>query len=326
LKALAWLFVLLIPYLIIQFRARKTVPSSALKDKSVLITGCDTGFGNLTALKLAANGDIKVFAGCLTKKGLEDLKAKSPQNLIPFPLDVTNQESIENAFDFVKKGLTHPEGLWGVINNAGLLRVGLSEVASYDEMKLMFDVNVFGLAMISRRFIPLLRKCKGSRLINIASVAGRLSGQGLGAYAASKFAVEALSDALRRELYCWGVKVVIIEPGVMKTNLYDAPFKDTIDQLWPSIPEDAKEAYGRSYFEKQLEEAKKLLDLVGGNPTKVVDTLVHAVTSEHPPDRIAVGFDSPIWIGLSYLPSFASDFLLRLLEYNHPVPLALQRK
>eukprot|EP01103_Thecamoeba_quadrilineata_P004996 TRINITY_DN14856_c0_g1_i1.p1 TRINITY_DN14856_c0_g1~~TRINITY_DN14856_c0_g1_i1.p1 ORF type:complete len:329 (-),score=76.69 TRINITY_DN14856_c0_g1_i1:113-1099(-) len=297
-------------------------PPEVLKGKSILITGCDTGFGNLTARRLDSEGQFTIFAGCLTQKGIESLKAGSSQNLIPFLLDVTNGDSIQSAAEMISK--KSPEGLWGIINNAGLLRGGLLETTPYEDWKLTFEVNVFGMAMITKALIPHLRKIKGSRVVNISSVAGRTATAGTSAYSASKFAVQALSDALRRELAVWGIHVVIIQPGIMKTPLYDQPFEKTVDAIYDSYSEAAKEAYGRDFAAKSFESAKKLVEKVNGDPNQVVEALTVSVKAKSPPHRLSVGKDTPVWIGLSFLPSGVGDFILSALA-KAPVPAALAK-
>eukprot|EP01101_Sappina_pedata_P002716 TRINITY_DN12931_c0_g1_i1.p1 TRINITY_DN12931_c0_g1~~TRINITY_DN12931_c0_g1_i1.p1 ORF type:complete len:351 (+),score=98.09 TRINITY_DN12931_c0_g1_i1:28-1053(+) len=319
-----------IPYIYIQVRALKRVPQSLLNGKAILVTGCDTGFGFMTSREIAKNESLTVFAGCLTQKGIEELRSLSPPNLIPFPLDVTSQESIDKAYELVsgwlsKNGHSPSDGLFALVNNAGVLRAQLVETTPIEEMHLMMNVNVIGMAMMVKKFLPILRNTKNSRIINIASVAGRLACAGIAAYSASKFAVEAFSDSLRREVNVWGVKVSIIEPGIMKTPLYDASIKDTIDKQWNNYSESVRESYGREYFDKMYVSGTKLVEFIGGNPQKVVDSLVWCINSDSPPHRVSVGHDAPFWILLSYLPSWISDVALQIVESGNPIPAAAQK-
>jgi NAD(P)-dependent dehydrogenase (short-subunit alcohol dehydrogenase family) len=303
--------------------SHQPIPSAGLKGKAVLITGCDTGFGRLTAQKLDSEGDFRVFAGCLTQKGVEELKEGATDNLVPFLLDVTSDTSIKSAADFINK--ESPDGLWAIINNAGLLRGGLLETTSYQDWKLTFEVNVFGMAMITKALIPSLRKIKNSRVVNISSIVGRTAMPGTSAYSASKFAVQGLSDALRRELVDWGVNVVIIQPGIMKTPLYDAPFEKTVDQLWDQYPETAKEAYGKEFVAKSFQKSKDLVTKIGGDPNTVVAALCSVVKAKNPPHRKSIGKDAPFWIVLSLIPSSVGDYILKALNKGN-VPLAAQKK
>jgi len=297
--------------------------SAELKGKSVLITGCDTGFGRMTAQKLVSEGDFQIFAACLTQKVVDELNASGSPNLVPVLLDVTSDSSIKAAVEIINE--KSPDGLWAIINNAGLLRGGLLETTTYQDWKLTFEVNVFGMAMITRALIPSLRKVKNSRVVNISSIAGRTAMAGTSAYSASKYAVQGLSDALRRELYDWGVQVVIIQPGIMMTPLYDAPFEKTVDQLWDQYPEAAKEAYGKEFVAKSFQKSKDLVKKIAGDPNQVVDVLCSVVKAKTPPHRKSVGKDAPFWVSLSFLPSSVGDFILKSLNKGN-IPLALQKK
>lgn len=182
-------------------------------------TGCDTGFGHLLANKLNAEG-YTVYAGCLnpTGRGPQDLLkfAKFPQRLHLLQLDVTKNEDIVAALALVKDSLQmKKEKLWGLVNNAGIAKFGLLEWGQISDYEKLFDVNVLGMCRVTRAFLPLLRKSKG-RVVNVASLAGRIAVPGLGIYSMSKHAVVAFSEALRREMLPWGVKVISIEPAGYK--------------------------------------------------------------------------------------------------------------
>jgi len=302
------------------------VEPAVLKDKAVLITGCDTGFGNATALRLDAQNNVKVFAGCLTEKGVEELRSKGSERLVAFKLDVTKEASISDGVKHVQKNLeSSGTKLWALINNAGILRSGINEVATPDDWSLQFSVNVFGMAAMCRHFTPLMRQCADSRIINIASVVGRFAMPGLGAYTASKHAVEGFSDSLRRELKTWGISVVIIEPGVMKTPLYQVQFSSELDRMFNSYSEDVQRTYGKEYFGDMLKRFRETHDRLGGDPVKVVDALQACVNSKYPPHRLAVGNDTPLWLTLSYLPTWISDPLVHLTG-SKALPAALKEK
>lgn len=250
------------------------IPASDLSNKTVVITGCDTGFGQLLALKLAHAG-MTVFAGCLTDAGLRALQQTAESQptwkLHVFALDVTNVESVERFYSHVEKALPDKQaGVWALVNNAGVLRGGNLETQPLSAWTLQLNVNVFGIAAMTKTFLPLLRRAKG-RIINVASVAGRLGTPGTSSYNASKFAVEGLSDAWRRELAIWGIDVVIIEPGIMKTPLWDQPLKDAeVDSVWGTLTAEQQQLYGREYFAECYVAGKELVDTIGGNPMMVV--------------------------------------------------------
>lgn len=293
---------------------------SQLTRRSVLITGCDSGFGLLTTHRLSRKG-VKVFAACLTEEGVQKL-SKSP-NVTPFLMDVTNPESVQKAFEFIQPKC--PNGLWGVINNAGVLRSGALEIMPISHWQLQMNVNVLGIAIVTRTFFPLLLKAKG-RVVNIASVAGRFATAGTSGYNASKFAVEGLSDSWRREFKIWGIKVILIEPGIMKTPLWDVPMKEAeFDGVWNSLTEDQQKRYGKDYFVQTEKTAKDLIRKLGGDPQLVVNALDDAITCRYPNTRYTVGKDAVLWVGLSYLPVPVADFLISKVMKSPP-PACFQRK
>jgi len=293
-----------------------------LSRKAVLITGCDSGFGKSLAKQLAAKG-IQVYAACLTPAGQKEFE--KVKGVTAIPMDVSSEKSVHEAYALVSKKLGN-NALWGIVNNAGVLRGGAFECTLQRDWHLQFNVNVIGLAHVTQVFLPLLRRVQGSRIVNISSVAGRFSMPGTASYSATKYAVQGLSDALRREMKVWGIKVIIIEPGVMKTPLWDVPFdkkrmQADIDQLSPEV----QELYGMDYFEEGFESSKKLVEKLANDPQLVVDVLEEALTTKYPLTRYTVGKDSPLWIFLSYAPTWLSDFLLGL-DKSNPIPAALKKK
>jgi len=317
LKKLAVIYVL---YRVIKYILSRRKLAS-LRTRPVLITGCDTGFGLLTTQRFSLRG-IPVFAACLTEEGVKRL-AHTPF-VTPFLMDVTKEESVAAAYELVANKA--PNGLWAIINNAGVLRSGAFEFTPISHWRIQLDVNVMGIAITTKTFFPLLFKTKG-RIINIASVAGRTATPGTSAYNASKFAVEGLSDALRRELKIWGIKVILVEPGVMNTNLWDSTKLETqVDFMWKSITKEQQERYGREFFVQTEKSASLLINKLAGNPKQVVDVLEHAVTAVSPKIRYPVGLDSYIWVGLSYLPTSVADFLITKLIMRSPPIAALQKR
>jgi len=291
---------------------------SDLSNKAVLITGCDSGFGKALTQQLASKG-ISVFAACLTEQGKNDLgKVKNVQ---AFQMDVTKDESVKAGVEFVTKNLKG-QVLWGVVNNAGVLRGGVLELSSLKDFNLQLDVNVVGMARVCQQFLPLLRHSKG-RIVNISSVAGRFAFPGTCGYSASKFAVQGFSDSLRRELAVWGVKVVIVEPGVMRTPLWDVPFnQEKMREDLKAFPESIFNSYGMEFFEKSLQSSKDMIGSLASDPQLVVDVLDEALTTKFPLTRYSIGKDVPIWFGLTYFPTWLSDFILTL-DNKRPVPADL---
>lgn len=302
--------------------ASRSFRLSHLRDRAVLITGCDSGFGKALTKQLSSKG-ITVFAACLTEQGKKDLS--NVKNVNAFLMDVTSQQSVKDGFSYVSKQLKPKQGLWGLVNNAGVLRGGVHECTPHSDFQLQLNVNVLGMAYVTQTFLPLLRLSKG-RIINISSVAGRFAFPGTCAYSASKFAVQGFSDSLRRELAVWGVKVIIVEPGIMRTPLWDVPFdkKKMLDGV-KEIPEDIINLYGMEYFEKSYEASKEMVSKLSSDPQLVVDVLEEALTTSYPLTRYSIGKDTYLWFFLAYAPTWFSDLLLRL-DPNKPVPAALKGK
>ena len=190
--------------------------------KAVLITGCSTGIGRATAERLAA-GDWKVYATARRLESIADLAAKGCETLA---LDVTDEASMEAAVKHVEEA----EGAVGVlINNAGYSQSGAVETVPMDEVRRQFETNVFGLVRMCQLVLPGMRRQRWGRIVNLSSMGGRLVFPGGGLYHGTKYAVEAISDALRFEVRDFGVDVILIEPGLIKTEFGETAAKGTGD-------------------------------------------------------------------------------------------------
>ncbi|XP_029450713.1 retinol dehydrogenase 7-like isoform X2 [Rhinatrema bivittatum] len=241
-----WLLALLGLYFLYRwYRDRQILQN--LPDKYVLITGCDSGFGNLLAKQLDRKG-MRVLAACLTQRGAEQLKEATSQRLQTLILDVADSQSVAAAADWVKQQVGD-RGLWGLVNNAGILiPVAPNEWLIKDDFLKILNVNLVGVIDVTLPLLPLIRKAKG-RIVNVSSIAGRLALCG-GGYCISKYGVEAFSDSLRRELHSFGVKVSIINPDFFKTMILKANvLQENFQQVWSRIPKETKEHYGQKYFE-----------------------------------------------------------------------------
>lgn len=173
-------------------RDRRTLPS--VKDKHVFITGCDSGFGNLLARRLAQRG-FRVLAACLTPQGADGLQRGCAGNLRTTLLDVTRSESIRRAAEWVREEVGE-KGLFGLVNNAGVANpIGPTEWMRIEDYKQVMAVNTFGAIEVTLQLLPLLKRARG-RVVNTSSVLGRLSANG-GGYCVSKYCIEAFSDSLR---------------------------------------------------------------------------------------------------------------------------------
>lgn len=179
--------------------------------KAVLITGCSTGIGRATAELLAGKG-WNVYASARKESAIEDLKAKGCKTL---SLDVTDEKSMKRAVDAV----VDAEGAVGaLVNNAGYSQSGALETLPMDSVRRQFETNVFGLLRMCQLVLPGMRGQGWGRIVNLSSIGGKVVFPGGGIYHGTKHAVEAISDALRFEVAGFGVKVVIIEPGLIKTE------------------------------------------------------------------------------------------------------------
>jgi NAD(P)-dependent dehydrogenase (short-subunit alcohol dehydrogenase family) len=264
--------------------------------KTVLITGASTGIGYATAKFLAAQG-WRVLAGARKQ---EDIDRLSNENgVFGFALDVTNDEQVEALGDMLSREC--PSGLDGLINNAGIAVTGPWEFVDPEDLRRQFDVNVFGLVDITRVALPFVRRACG-RVVNVGSIAGLIADALLGPYAASKFAVEAITDSLRREVAPLGVQVCSINPGPIDTPiLYKVK-----EKLYSS--EEEKRVYG-ARIEKRV--AAFLSQRKNAEPVEIVTKAIHhALTAKSPRARYYVGKGSRLIATLSKLPERVLDAIL----------------
>ena len=186
----------------------------------VLITGATAGIGRHAALHLARKG-FHVFATGRRKEALAELKVEAEgTQLDTFELDVTDVESVRTAVAEVDRR-TNGYGLDALVNNAGYGMLGPLEMISDEDLRAQHATNVFGLMAVTRAFLPKMRERGAGRIVNVSSAGGRIAFPFMGVYSSSKYAVEALSDALRNEVYPFGIKVVLIEPGLIHTEFAD---------------------------------------------------------------------------------------------------------
>ena len=216
--------------------------------KTVVITGCSSGFGRQLALNLARRGD-RVFATMRGTKGknaavaeeLAETATRDGLDLHVLELDVTSTASVDAAAALILAEAGAPDT---VVNNAGVMLTGFTEAFTPEEMTAQLDVNVVGIHRMNRAFLPAMRQRGRGLIINLSSVAGRLSAPFFGVYHASKWAVEGYSMALRGELACCGVDVVVVEPGPFATALFDvSPQPADVDQRVADYPEIARTAF-----------------------------------------------------------------------------------
>lgn len=276
-----------------------------MQTHTILITGATAGLGRLTSLILASHGHRVIATGrneaAFTALRNEALTAK----IETVQLDVTSESSIAEACAEVDR-LTENRGIDVLINNAGYSLAGpISEIDDAD-LRAQFDTNVFGLMAVTRVFLPKMRERGLGRIINVSSVAGRITTPLLGAYHASKYAVEALSNALRLELAPFGIDVILIEPGPIRTELPDR----TMSQV--EKYHTAASAYTVLFEER--EEIRKFFT-TGSVETEVVTrAIVCAVEAKRPRTRYVVPRAAYLVIlPLTLMPTRLTDFLLRNL-------------
>jgi len=281
------------------------------KNRAILITGCDTGFGHLSALEFNRLG-FHVFAGCLLSDGdgAKELKQKvSRKNAITIlQLDVTNEEQIKEAFNvvdnFLKDSSNGVNELYGLLNNAGVMFCGQTEMyeaPKVDDIEKQMNINAYGTVRVSRMFAPLIRKSRG-RIVNITSIVARLAIGGTMAYALSKAAAAKFTEMLQVELARFGVKVIGIEPWIVRTNLIvGKQLKQSVVDNWENkSSEEVKKAYGEAFYKRQLELMNFYSNFPYNSTTDmVVAAIKEAMTSYEPDSNYRVvhpALDWTIWI------------------------------
>ncbi|XP_071341198.1 D-beta-hydroxybutyrate dehydrogenase, mitochondrial [Trachinotus anak] len=288
-----------------------------VKGKAVLITGCDTGFGHAIAKHLHKLGFI-VFAGCLLKdkggEGAKELEEFHSDRMKVVQLDVCSEEQVNQAVEYIKDNLEDSErGLWAVVNNAGVSTFGEVEFTSMDTYKQVSEVNLWGTIRVTKAVLPLIRRAKG-RVVNLASMYGRMGNVMRSPYCISKYGVEAFSDCLRYEMKGWGVKVSIIEPGnfIVATGILTRDIvASTANKLWNEAPSNVKEDYGKAHFEHHMALMRSYCNSGHKDVSPVLDDITDAIVSKRPYSRYNP-MEPHWWIRLqvmSHLPGAISDLL-----------------
>ncbi|WP_226041952.1 SDR family oxidoreductase [Natrinema sp. DC36] len=272
------------------------------RKKSVLITGCSSGIGRATARAFLAE-DWQVFATARNVDDIDDLEEAGCETLA---LDVTDPEQVASV---VEETVDIAGSIDCVVNNAGYAQMGpLEDVATVD-LHRQFDVNVYGPHRLTRAALPHMRAQGEGCIVNVSSVIGRISMPGAGAYAGSKHALEAMSDALRGEVDEFGIDVVVIEPGPVETN-----FSDRVDD---ELPEDERTPAYESLYEL-YDDAQLIGGGSGGpfasDPEDVAEAILESATSPDPPARYPVGPLAQYGLYARYLPDRLRDAVYGLLR------------
>ncbi len=257
-----------------------------------LITGSSSGIGFETSLLLARNG-IYTYATMrnLSKsKEILDITKKEHLPLRVLPLDVTNEESTREAIDMVMYEQNRIDIL---VNNAGYSLVGALEQLSMDEIREEFETNFFGIIKLIRKVLPIMRKQRGGRIINVSSLAGRIGLPLVSAYVSSKFALEGLSESLKYEVQDFGIYVILIEPGVIKTNFIKnlKIGKQVITSENGNVNTSSADLPYAEITQKRISAFKPRFEK-GSSPKEVADTILEGVTSNKPKFRYIVGQDA----------------------------------
>ncbi|HJR18240.1 MAG TPA: oxidoreductase [Actinomycetota bacterium] len=266
--------------------------------KSVLITGCSTGIGRVTAERLLANG-WKVTATARRVEAVKDLADKGARVL---SLDVTDEDSMSSAVAAVEEA----DGAVGVlINNAGYGLQGPVEEVPMDEVRRQFETNVFGLVRMCQLVLPGMRSQRWGRIVNISSIGGKLVFPGGALYHGTKHAVEAISDAMRFEVRPFGVKVILVEPGTVLT-----PFGDTATS---SISTGGPYAAFKEGLADTVKGAYEgTMAKMAISPDKVAKVIEKAIASSRPKARYAVGAPARMGIAMRRVtPDRMFDAVLR---------------
>ncbi|HLY27737.1 MAG TPA: SDR family NAD(P)-dependent oxidoreductase [Aggregatilineales bacterium] len=254
----------------------------------VLITGASKGIGRATALYLDKQG-YNVFAGVRNPADGEALRKEASSRLRPIQIDVADQGQIKAAERQVSQ-IVGEVGLAGLVNNAGIAVGAPLEFIPIDELRRQLEINVVGQVAVTQAFLDSIRKARG-RIVNVSSIGGRIAGPNLGAYHASKFALEGITDTLRIELKRWGIEVISIEPGSIRTPIWEtstALAKRLMAQMPPQ-------------FQKMYPEMAAAADRLAANsttggtaPEKVAEVIGRALSSPRPRTRYLVGPDAQI--------------------------------
>ena len=247
---------------------------------TVLVTGASTGIGEATALHLKELGFDSV--GAVRKE--EDAERLRSHGVRTVKLDVADAGSIAAAREELGDG-----PLAGLVNNAGIAVAGPLEFMPLDQLRLQLEVNVVGQVAVIQQFLPALR-AGGGRIVNLSSIGGRVALPLLSPYNASKFALEGISDSLRRELYGQGVDVILIEPGGVKTPIWDKS-NEAANELQQQMPPEAERLYGKM-IDAVRRATIEIAQEKGIEPREVAEVIGRALTAKRPRTRYLVGSDA----------------------------------
>ncbi|KFV09353.1 Estradiol 17-beta-dehydrogenase 2, partial [Tauraco erythrolophus] len=280
----------------------------------LMLSGSDTGIGHALAKYLDDLGFV-VFAGVLNKDGpgAEELRRTCSQRLSLLQLDITNATQIKEAYLKVLEKVQNT-GLWGVVNNAGILGFPAdSELLPMSMYRQCMEVNFFGAVAVSKAFLPLLRKSQG-RLVNMSSMAGGIPLPRYAAYGASKAALSMFSGVMRQELSKWGIKVAVIHPSGFQTgiqgtsDLWDKQEKELMENL----PADTREDYGEEYLLGLKSYLLHVPMYCDADLSPVLSAILHALLAKRPHGLYTPGKGAYMTLCIfCYFPLWFYDFFIR---------------
>jgi NAD(P)-dependent dehydrogenase (short-subunit alcohol dehydrogenase family) len=277
---------------------------------SILVTGASTGIGEACALHFSRLG-WQVFAGVRNDEDGERLTATAAGRLQPIHLDVTDEASIEMGVGEIR-ATVGSAGLTAVVNNAGIAVGGPVEYVPLEKWRRQMEVNVIGQIAVSQAVLPLLR-CSGTRgrLVFMGSIGGRVASPLVAPYSASKHAIEAIAESMRHELASTGIRVVVIEPGAVRTPIWDKG-QTSADDIEAAMPAEAIERYGKAVAD--LRKAMAFQARTGVDSDVVARVVEKAVTRSRPAARYLVGRDAKITAVIAWLlPDRERDAAMRQL-------------
>lgn len=251
----------------------------ANKEKTVFISGASSGIGRECALHIAKEG-FRVLAGVRNEEASKKLENEAPDNLKTVSLDITDSKSISSL-----KRIVCSENLYGVVNNAGIAVLGPFEFIPIEEIRRQFEVNFFGHIAVTQALLPHMRRFGKGRIINMSSISGQIAFPHYGPYAASKFAIEAFNDALRRELRPWNVQVVSIRPGNVSTPIWYKTFTKS-QSISNDFPSEAENYYKKIVSNPDIGAVRLI------QPSTVAKTVLKALTAKKPKAHYLVGKDA----------------------------------
>lgn len=274
-------------------------------NRAVVVTGASTGIGAACALQLDRLG-FTVFAGVRKSEDGMALQKVGSDRMVPLELDVTDLTTIRKSHAVVLES-TRERGLFGLVNNAGIAVVGPLEAVPISHLRQQLEVNVIGQVAVTQAFLPLVRQARG-RIVNMGSIAGLSTMPLMGPYSASKFALEAITDALRLEVRQWGIHVAIIEPGAIATPIWNKSAIEAAER------EAAIETELRTLYKPVVAAVRKVVGEASKraiSPDAVARVVVDALTAPTPKTRYRVGLDAKIRaLMVRLLPDRISDRML----------------